>query len=314
MSAWHLVNFCPHDLFHNTRSDLGPCPNEHVDALREPYLAESASASTLAARFEAEYLAYLERLLIDLDRRIRRSKERLNKAARVSELGRRIEELVEKADSHGQEGRVDEAQACLREVEDLRAQRASALAPATATGEYGQSVLEKEKRMVVCDICGAMQDATDTEKRLSSHLDGKQHVGYQRIRQTVETMKAKRQEEREARNKQQEAVDNKDTSNGHHGSPAAKDQVLVEITITGAMRAMPTVKETAGGIMAMKAEIVGESITRVEAAATETSSAEAGILITEDDAVAAEIGGPRGPLRTAMCAAMMVGTGGVDLV
>lgn len=41
--------------------------------------------------------------------------------------------------------------------------------------EFG-SILEKEKRMQVCEVCGAMQASTDTEKRLASHLEGKQHL------------------------------------------------------------------------------------------------------------------------------------------
>jgi hypothetical protein len=41
--------------------------------------------------------------------------------------------------------------------------------------EFG-NILEKEKRMQVCEVCGAMQASTDTEKRLASHLEGKQHL------------------------------------------------------------------------------------------------------------------------------------------
>lgn len=36
--------------------------------------------------------------------------------------------------------------------------------------------------MRVCPVCGAMQSITDTDKRLSIHLEGKIHIGYQRIR------------------------------------------------------------------------------------------------------------------------------------
>lgn len=37
-------------------------------------------------------------------------------------------------------------------------------------------VLDKDKRMQVCQICGAMQAACDTEKKLASHYDGKLHI------------------------------------------------------------------------------------------------------------------------------------------
>ena len=32
---WYNLAFCPHDLFVNTRRDLGPCPNEHDPKLKE---------------------------------------------------------------------------------------------------------------------------------------------------------------------------------------------------------------------------------------------------------------------------------------
>ena len=31
--------------------------------------------------------------------------------------------------------------------------------------------------MRVCEICGAMQSMSDTEKRLTTHLEGKLHTG-----------------------------------------------------------------------------------------------------------------------------------------
>lgn len=33
--AFYMVRFCPHDLFVNTRSDLGPCPRIHDQKLKE---------------------------------------------------------------------------------------------------------------------------------------------------------------------------------------------------------------------------------------------------------------------------------------
>ncbi|KAK7832360.1 luc7-like protein 3 [Quercus suber] len=36
--AFYMVRFCPHDLFVNTRSDLGPCPRIHDQKLKERIL------------------------------------------------------------------------------------------------------------------------------------------------------------------------------------------------------------------------------------------------------------------------------------
>jgi hypothetical protein len=73
--------------------------------------------------------------------------------------------------------------------------------------EFG-NILEKEKSMQVCEVCGAMQASTDTEKRLASHLEGKQHLGYYRIRQTAKQLRKKKEDEREARQRERDATDN----------------------------------------------------------------------------------------------------------
>ena len=39
--------------------------------------------------------------------------------------------------------------------------------------------------MRVCEICGAFLVVGDTEKRLQSHLEGKQHIGFALIRKTI---------------------------------------------------------------------------------------------------------------------------------
>ena len=37
--------------------------------------------------------------------------------------------------------------------------------------------------MEICNICGAMLVINDPNKRLETHLDGKQHRGYLRVRE-----------------------------------------------------------------------------------------------------------------------------------
>lgn len=46
----------------------------------------------------------------------------------------------------------------------------------------------QEKQMEVCKICGAFLIVGDAQSRIDDHLMGKQHVGYARIRATVDEM------------------------------------------------------------------------------------------------------------------------------
>ena len=45
------------------------------------------------------------------------------------------------------------------------------------------------KEMEVCEVCGAFLVVGDAQQRLEEHLMGKQHMGYARVRNTIEDMK-----------------------------------------------------------------------------------------------------------------------------
>ena len=49
----------------------------------------------------------------------------------------------------------------------------------------------QEKQMEVCEICGAFLIVGDAQSRVDDHLQGKQHVGYARIKATVEEMRVR---------------------------------------------------------------------------------------------------------------------------
>jgi hypothetical protein len=46
--------------------------------------------------------------------------------------------------------------------------------------------------MKVCEVCGALQQAGDADKRLTMHLEGKLHTGYAKIRKKLNDLKVKR--------------------------------------------------------------------------------------------------------------------------
>ena len=55
-------------------------------------------------------------------------------------------------------------------------------------GEGGSfsAELMVEKQMEVCKVCGAFLIVGDAPARLDHHMPGKQHVGYQKLRNSVE--------------------------------------------------------------------------------------------------------------------------------
>ncbi|VDM72349.1 unnamed protein product, partial [Strongylus vulgaris] len=71
---YYIVGFCPHDMFVNTKADLGACPKVHDDNLRLEY-PKSDKFEKLG--FEREFLKFLSRLDEDNQRRIRKNLEKL---------------------------------------------------------------------------------------------------------------------------------------------------------------------------------------------------------------------------------------------
>ncbi|XP_007038381.2 PREDICTED: luc7-like protein 3 [Theobroma cacao] len=216
--GFYMVRFCPHDLFVNTRSDLGPCPRVHDQKLKESF-EKSPRHDAYVPKFEAELAQFCEKLVMDLDRRVRRGRERLaqevepappapvsaEKSEQLSVLEEKIKNLLEQVENLGESGKVDEAEALMRKVEVLNAEK-------TALTQQPQNdkvlMLAQEKKMALCEVCGSFLVANDAAERTQSHVTGKQHIGYGMVRDFISEFKAAkekaREEERLAREKEVE--------------------------------------------------------------------------------------------------------------
>ena len=71
-----IVGTCPHDLFTNTKQDLGPCPRVHSESLK----AEFEGATDKAKYgFEYDYMRDMQKYIDDCNRRIDAAQRRLEK-------------------------------------------------------------------------------------------------------------------------------------------------------------------------------------------------------------------------------------------
>eukprot|EP00117_Sycon_ciliatum_P029395 scpid74554/ scgid2566/ Luc7-like protein 3; Cisplatin resistance-associated-overexpressed protein len=195
----YLCGFCPHDLFTNTKSDLGQCPKKHEDRLREKY---EQSARFQKCGYENAFLSYLERIVEDMDRKIKRGRQRLanntayrekvvidegNDAAGNQDIARiedTIEKLLSEVESLGQQGEVDEAQNVMRKIDQLKREKEK-----KQFSNHRADLDDYEKRMEVCDTCGAFLVINDTQIRLDAHLSGKQHLGFTKVRAKIDDLK-----------------------------------------------------------------------------------------------------------------------------
>jgi LUC7 N_terminus len=71
-----IVGTCPHDLFTNTKQDLGTCPKVHSENLKSDYEADKDKARL---GFEYDYMRDLQKYIDECNRRIDSAQRRLEK-------------------------------------------------------------------------------------------------------------------------------------------------------------------------------------------------------------------------------------------
>ena len=71
-----LVGTCPHDLFTNTKQDLGPCPKVHSEPLKTEY---DSNPDKSKLGFEYDYMRDMQKHIDDCNRRIDIAQRRLEK-------------------------------------------------------------------------------------------------------------------------------------------------------------------------------------------------------------------------------------------
>ncbi|XP_050225832.1 uncharacterized protein LOC126675262 [Mercurialis annua] len=213
---YYMARFCPHDLFVNTKSDLGPCDRIHDPKLKESF-EKSPRRDRYQSKFESELAQRCEKLVMDLDRRVRRGRERLaqgeepipppplsgEKSEQLSVVEEKIKNLLGQVESLGEAGKVDEAQALMKKVDELNIEKIL-----IQTQNDKVLVLPQEKKMALCEICGSFLVANDAAERTQSHVAGKQHIGYGMVRDFItehkEAREKAKEEERLAREKEAE--------------------------------------------------------------------------------------------------------------
>ncbi|XP_051171180.1 luc7-like protein 3 isoform X2 [Leptopilina boulardi] len=229
----YLVKFCPHDLFVNTRADLGACARVHDDEARDLY--EKAPYSYRKQQYEDEFIRFCQSMLNEVERKIVKGKQRLaligkteaptltpaqtqRNEEQITLLTEKINKLVEEAEQSGIQGNVEQAQGLMRLCDQLKEERET-LRKSNDNSHYNQTAelaAAQEKQMEVCDVCGAFLIVGDAQQRIDDHLMGKQHVGYARLKSALQEIVTKREKARdekeqkrdEERRKVRESEDN----------------------------------------------------------------------------------------------------------
>lgn len=186
----YLVGTCPHDLFTNTKQDLGQCPKVHSEGLKTEYDTAS-SAEKAKWGFDFDYMRDMQKYIDDCDRRIDTAQRRLEKTPdeirqtnnllkQIADLNNTINTGLLEISVLGETGSVAMS---LNEMHKIR------------TAKHQKETYERElknlqdtsgpsghQKLQVCDVCGAYLSRLDNDRRLADHFFGKMHMGYSDMR------------------------------------------------------------------------------------------------------------------------------------
>lgn len=196
---------------------MGPCHKVHDDFIKRSY--EERAHRNEKATFEDEFIRFCQQTLNDVERRIKRAKQRLaasqndkaddpNSAGlilseeiqeKMNDISEKIEQMLEQIEELGCEGKVEEAQAMMKLVEKLKEEKAAVKRdnmPMHWIQQRAEIGAAQEKQMEVCDVCGAFLIVNDVQQRVDDHLMGKQHVGFGKLKTSLEEILDKRRSQR----------------------------------------------------------------------------------------------------------------------
>lgn len=191
----YLVGTCPHDLFTNTKQDLGPCPKVHSEALKAEYDG-LPPAQKQRHNFDWDYMRDLHKYIDECNRRIDAAQRRLEKTPdeirqtnvllkAIADLSATISAGLSEVEVLGDMGEVSRAYDEFYRVRLAQSQKAERERELKALSDT--SGPSGHQKLQVCDVCGAYLSRLDNDRRLADHFYGKMHLGYAQMRKTFES-------------------------------------------------------------------------------------------------------------------------------
>ncbi|KAF2837498.1 LUC7-domain-containing protein [Patellaria atrata CBS 101060] len=192
----YLVGTCPHDLFTNTKQDIGPCSKVHNEALKNEYETADVDQKKRWA-FEYDYLRDMQKYVDECNRRIDSAQRRLEKTPeeiqqtnsllkQIADLTASIQTQVLEIETLATIGSVNIAYADFFKLKQAKSQKEDRERELKALSDT--SGPSGHQKLQVCDVCGAYLSRLDNDRRLADHFYGKMHLGYAQMRKTYETL------------------------------------------------------------------------------------------------------------------------------
>ena len=127
---YFLLGFCPHGLFPNTKNDLKECKDRHDQQFKIMF-ENDPNKEQYQIKYEEKLMEYLEKLVAEVDKKMKKSMERIDAPIpeqeineetqeKISQIDKEISDLTKQAEKYGEIGMVDDSETILKEIEKLK--------------------------------------------------------------------------------------------------------------------------------------------------------------------------------------------------
>lgn len=136
---YFLAKFCPHDLFVNTRADLGACTKVHDEEAKKLF-DQTKQSNHRKLQYQEDFLRFCMSMMNEVERKIIKGKQRLalnekkgeapvtqtqtqKNQEQIDILNERINGLEAEAEEAGINGNVEQAQGLMKLCDQLKEER-----------------------------------------------------------------------------------------------------------------------------------------------------------------------------------------------
>ena len=199
MCHFYLSGFCPYQLFINTKVDnyllTNKCNKRHDIDQKNSY---RSSDRFRKMGYEWSFMEFLENLVYNCDKKVEKNKIRISNeqrkkerereendrknekivgatdsyAVKITEFDEIINKLYEESFEAARNHDMITSLEIIEQVDDLKKQRY----------DYHRQFGPQGTDFEVCQVCASLIGTRDSEDKLNDHLEGKQHMGYAKVR------------------------------------------------------------------------------------------------------------------------------------
>jgi RNA-binding protein Luc7-like 2 len=201
---FYLRGICPYDMFLNTKIIGGVCNKTHSLLLKQEFEKHCKLNHEDIYMFDHQIEKDFINRNMDVERVIKKQwakveEEKLNElyipemCPEILKISAEIQFISDEIDLCLKDNDADKCLALILRYDTLIIEKELATNEKIKQMKLSVPKIDEMNKKCVCDVCGSFLSTLDSDKRLADHFVGKQHIGYQTIKDFLQECKPRKE-------------------------------------------------------------------------------------------------------------------------